>query len=364
VHRVDVVAQLFEHSADMVSTGDPEGRITYTNAATARLTGYAPEELIGESYAKIVAPEYVNVVAEQIRRLVSGEAVTAVYEVEIVCKDGERVPVEVSATAMLDDDGSHVGQIAISRDLRDRRAVEEQLRQAQKMEAVGRVARGIAHDFNNVLLVMRGFGELIATKLPDDHPASGYAAKIVAEAERAAAMTRRLLVFGRPEALEPEPIDLEETLASMLEALHMLVGDTVEFEFRPGGDGERVLADRGALQQIVFNLVANARDAMSDGGTLTLETRRVTLGVLEAEALLALRPGRYRLLRVSDTGSGMDEETRERVFDPFFTTKEAGSGLGLAIVYGLVTQQGGHIHVESRPGEGTTFAVYLPEATS
>jgi two-component system cell cycle sensor histidine kinase/response regulator CckA len=336
--------ELFRNAPDLISTVDAEGRFLTVNAALERLTGYTRQELVGEHATKIVAPGDVDRFTAQVasRR----EEASAVYEICLLTKSGVQVPAELSATAIVEN-GVHVGSFAIARDVRERRAVEEQLRQARKMEAVGRVARGLAHDFNNVLLVMRGFGELIVAKTTNE-AVGRHAEKIVGEAERAAAMIRRLLVFTRPELLERGPLDLHEAVAEQLESLRILGGAKVDLRLAPAAGDTRVCVDRGALQQILLNLVVNARDAMPEGGTITIEA--------------APENDHDCLLRVRDTGRGMNAETRERVFDPFFTTKEGGGGLGLAIVYGLVDQQDGRVEVESAPGAGTTFSVHLPRA--
>ena len=353
---------VFDDAADFVATGNPEGRFTYLNHAAEKLTGYARDELIGESFAKVVAPESLALVTEQVRRKREGEQVSSVYEIDFVTRAGERIPVEISSTA-LTVDGEHVGQLAIARDLRERRALEARLLQAQKMDAMGRLAGGMAHDFNNVLLVVRGYGELLLGKLDDGHPARGYAEKIAAEAERASSLTRRLLAFARAEPVNPQPLDLDELLEGMVDTLRVLVGESIPIELSSSGERFEVRADRAAVEQVMLNLAGNARDAMPKGGRLTLATRVAELGAAEAAALV-LEPGRYRLLTVSDTGSGMDGATRERAFEPFFTTKERGegTGLGLSIAYGLIRGLGGHIAVESATGEGTTFSLYFAEA--
>jgi two-component system, cell cycle sensor histidine kinase and response regulator CckA len=359
---VRLVEELFRDAPDIVATGDREGVITGVNAAVERLTGFAREEVVGKPFTQLIAPEHLATVAAHLRQKGDGARAT-VYEVDVLTRDGARIPVEISSTALFDD-GEHVGQLAIARDLRDRRGIEEQLRQAQKMEAVGRLGRVVAHDFSNVLLVMRGYGELIAARLGAGDPSRVHAEKIVAEAERAVDLTRRLLSFSREEPLRPREVELETALEETLAALRALAGPGVAIDFRPADDRAPVRIDPDALQQIALNLTANARDAMPDGGVLTIETRPIALGALEAEALPTLRPGRYRLLRFADTGVGMDAATRERAFEPMFTTKPMGqgTGLGLSIVYRLVQQLGGSVTLRSEPGRGAVFSLYLPAA--
>lgn len=354
--------ELFDRAVDFVATAGPDGRFTYLNHAAAELIGYSREELVGEPIARIVAPEHVVTVAEQVRRKASGQRASSVYEIDFVTREGKRIPVEISSSSLVVD-GEHRGQLAIARDLRERRALEEQLRQAQKLDAMGRLAGGIAHDFNNVLLVIRGYGELMLGKLEADHPTRGYAEKIAAEAERATTLTRSLLAFARAEPVNPQPVDLDALLEELAGTLRVLIGSSIEVELERSGEAFTVRADRAALEQILFNLAGNARDAMPGGGRLTLATRPVTVSAFEAESL-ALEPGRYQKLTVSDTGTGMDAEARERAFEPFFTTKERGegTGLGLSMAYGLIRGLGGHITVDSAPGEGTTFSLYFVEA--
>jgi two-component system, cell cycle sensor histidine kinase and response regulator CckA len=358
---VQQVEQLFRDAPDIVVTGTFDGTITGINRAGERLTGYSSDEVVGKPVSLLVAPEHVPLIAARLRERAAGAH--SVYEVDALTKEGGRIPVEISATTLYED-GRPVGSLAIARDLRDRRAIEEQLHQAHKMEAVGRLGRVVAHDFNNVLLVMRGYGELIAMRLEEGHPARAYADKIVAEAERSVEMTRRLLAFSRESPMAIVELELERELEESRDTVAALLGPAVDLELALADEPGTVRADPAVLQQIVLNLAANARDAMPDGGRLTIETRSLVLGALEAEALPMLAPGRYRLLRFADTGTGMDAATRERAFEPMFTTKPPGegTGLGLSIVYRLVQQLGGAVTLRSEPREGTTFSLYLAEA--
>jgi PAS domain S-box-containing protein len=239
---------------------------------------------------------------------------------------------------------------------------EEQVRQSQKMEAIGRLAGGVAHDFNNLLTVIRGHGELVLRKLAVDHPMRRNLLEIGLAAERAAALTHQLLAFSRKQVLQPRILDLGEVVERMSTLLQRLIGEDVELVTRRRGDLGSVRADPAQMEQVIINLAVNARDAMPRGGQLTLELANVELDETFAHRHAGMTPGPYVVFSVTDTGHGMDEDTKARIFEPFFTTKEAGkgTGLGLPTVYGVVKQSGGFIWVYSEPGHGTTFKIHLP----
>jgi two-component system cell cycle sensor histidine kinase/response regulator CckA len=255
-------------------------------------------------------------------------------------------------------------------DLTERRQLEEQLRQSQKMEALGLLAGGIAHDFNNLLSVINGFAELLAQDLPATDPRSTYVSEIIRAGESAAALTRQLLIFSRRQVVAPQTINLNQIVGDLERMLRRIIGEDIELVTRLHPDLGLVRADPGQIEQVLLNLVTNARDAMPQGGTLTIETANVQLDAKAARPFLyatkahEVRAGRYVLLAVSDTGIGMSPEVQARIFEPFFTTKEPGkgTGLGLATVYGIVMPCGGYVGVYSHPGAGTTFNVYLPQA--
>jgi signal transduction histidine kinase/CheY-like chemotaxis protein len=240
--------------------------------------------------------------------------------------------------------------------------LEEQLRQAQKMEAVGRLAGGVAHDFNNLLTIIKGHGDLILEKLQPNDPLQRNANQIEKAANRAVSLTRQLLAFSRMQVLEPKVLDLNTLVAEMCSLLKRLVREDISFTFKAGESLGRVKADPGQIEQVIMNLTVNACDAMPTGGKLIVETRNVSVDEAMAKTRTPLLAGDYIQLSVEDTGHGMDAPTKERIFEPFFTTKELGkgTGLGLATVYGVVKQSGGCIWVESEPGKGTRFEVYLP----
>jgi signal transduction histidine kinase/CheY-like chemotaxis protein len=250
---------------------------------------------------------------------------------------------------------------------KERTRLEAQLHQSQKLEALGRLAGGIAHDFNNLLTVVSSYSELMWTQLPPDSPVSTPAREISKAADRAAALTRQLLGFGRHQVMRPAVLDINDVIGDIGRMLKRLLGEDIDLEYRFGQNVWGIMADRGSIEQVIVNLAVNARDAMPDGGKLTIETSNVLLDAAFARVHVGVQPGAYVLLAVSDTGVGMNADTRTRVFEPFFTTKEGarGTGLGLATVYGIVTQAGGHIWVYSEPGRGATFTIHLPrtEAT-
>src|SRR5690606_9841305 len=270
---------------------------------------------------------------------------------------------EASVTPIVDADGRCTHQAGASHDVTERRELEAQMRHAQKMESVGQLAGGIAHDFNNLLTIINGMADLLLEQARQSNSGLEQDLREIRDAgERAAALTRQLLAFSRRQILQPEIIDLDATVANMGSMLRRLLGEDVELVIHLGG-GTTVKADRGQVEQVIANLAVNARDAMPDGGTLTIETSTTSL---DADALRAhgvtATPGRYVVMTVRDTGTGMDERTKRRIFEPFFTTKEPGrgTGLGLSTVYGIVSQSGGFVTVESEVGRGSCFAVHLP----
>jgi nitrogen-specific signal transduction histidine kinase len=280
----------------------------------------------------------------------------------MVRRDGREVPCSKVLVAHRAPSGEVEFFSVIAHDMTERRSLEEQIRQAQKMEAVGRLAGGVAHDFNNLLTAISGYSDFLLRRLGPQHPLRKDAEEIQRAAARAASLTRQLLAFSRRQVLEPKVIDLNLVVTDMEKMLRRLIGEHIELATSLDPALGRVRADRGQIEQVLLNLAVNARDAMPGGGRVTIETRNVDLDAAYARDHVGIEPGAYVLLCVSDTGVGMDDETRLHIFEPFFTTKAGGSGtgLGLSTVYGIVRQSGGSIEVASEPGRGAAFKVYLP----
>jgi signal transduction histidine kinase len=296
-------------------------------------------------------------------RTASGEGPGARLDEDIAWrKDGSCFPVRYTSSPIRDEEGAVVGAVVAFNDISERKKLEEQLRQSQKMDALGQLAGGIAHDFNNLLTIINGFGEVVLSSLNPDDPAHELVGEMKKAGERAAGLSRQLLAFSRKTVLSPKVLDLDSVVIEMEKMLRRIIGEDITLTTGLPANLGRVHADPGQIEQVLLNLVVNARDAMPHGGRMTIETRNVDLDEEYARTHPEVCPGRYVLLEVRDTGCGMTEEVKGRIFEPFFTTKAAGrgTGLGLAIVYGIIRQSGGHIAVESSLGQGTTFRIYLP----
>ena len=295
------------------------------------------------------------------KRVRSGEHVPP-FETVRRRKDGKQIHVSVSISPIRDSDGRIMGASAISRDISERKRLEEQVRQSQKMEAIGQLAGGVAHDFNNLLTIISGYSDMLLSSLKADNPAREILAEIQRAGEKAASLTRQLLAFSRKQVLEPRVLDLNAIVTDTEKMLRRLIGEDLSLTTVLAPELGRVKADPGQLEQVIVNLVVNARDAMPEGGQITIETANVEVDQAYFQTRPEVQPGSYVVLAVSDTGHGMDEATKARIFEPFFTTKGPGkgTGLGLATVYGIVKQSGGSIYVYSEPGLGSTFKIYLP----
>jgi signal transduction histidine kinase len=284
------------------------------------------------------------------------------FEYQVYRKDGTKIWLSENARAVRDPNGAVLYYEGTVVDVTERRQLEDQLRQAQKMEAVGQLAGGVAHDFNNLLMVIQGNAEVMLDRLHPTEALCKNAHQIKKAAEQAAALTRQLLAFSRRQALQPKVLDLNSITLEIGKMLPRLIGEHIELKILPNASQGWVKADQSQLEQVLLNLAVNARDAMPTGGKLTIETASAELDESYVRQHVSVRPGPYVILAVSDTGIGMDAETQAHCFEPFFTTKEQGrgTGLGLATVYGVVKQSGGWIWVYSEPGRGTTFKIYLP----
>jgi two-component system, cell cycle sensor histidine kinase and response regulator CckA len=351
---------LIENAQDLIYSHDLQGNIISINKAGEQMTGYSREEALKMNLTQAIAPEYLQKARQMIARKLAGERVTS-YELEILAKDGRRVAVEVN-TRLVYRDGAAVGVQGIARDITERKHLEEQLRQAQKMEAVGQLAGGIAHDFNNLLTAIGGYSEISMPMLQAEDPLRHNLEEIKKASDRATALTRQLLAFSRKQVLQPKVLDLNAIVAELEKMLRRLIGEEIELCAALNPDLGRIKADPGQIEQVIMNLSVNARDAMPQGGRLTIATENVFFTEELVGRHGTILPGAYVMLAVSDTGTGLDEKTKMHLFEPFFTTKEAGkgTGLGLSTVYGIIRQSGGNIWIHSEVGQGTTFKIYLP----
>jgi signal transduction histidine kinase/CheY-like chemotaxis protein len=286
----------------------------------------------------------------------SGEEIEEEY-----CVGGERLWVHTIKTPLFDESNVVTGVLGVFWDVTERKRLEEQLRQSQKMEAIGALAGGIAHDFNNLMTAVIGYSDLLKMRMQRDDPLLGDLDQIRRAGERAASLTGQLLAFSRKQVLQPQVLDINHVISDTEKMLRRIIGEHIDLVTIPGAALGRVSADPNQVQQVLLNLAVNGRDAMPRGGKLTIETGNVYLDGACARRRVDVEPGAYVLLAVSDTGCGMDAETVSHIFEPFFTTKEKGrgTGLGLATVYGIIKQSGGHIWVYSEPGKGSTFKIYL-----
>ena len=337
---------------------DAERRVRMWNRGAELISGWSAEEVVGRTLPAPARPER----DAAIERVLAGETVPAL-EFSSSRRDGSAFHVSSSAAPLRDAAGRVAGLVVIATDMSERKRLEAQLLQAQKLEVVGRLAGGVAHDFNNLLTIINGHADLIMMQIEDrQDPLYEDATEIKAAGERAAGLTRQLLAFSRKQVMQPCLLDLNAVVNEVQRMLRRLIGEDIEVVTTLAPDLGRVKADPGLLHQALVNLAVNARDAMPEGGRLTIETAEVELAAAEG----ALDAGRYVTLAVSDTGIGMDENTKAHLFEPFFTTKAAGrgTGLGLSTVYGVVKQSSGHIFVESEPAKGSTFRICLPWAAA
>ncbi len=355
------MALIVDSSQDAIIGKNLDGIVTHWNKGAEEIYGYTAQEMIGQPISMLAPPERGDEIPEILRKIRKGEQVEY-FESVRVTKDKRRLHVSIAVSPIYDADGKVVGASTIARNITAQKKIEDQLRQSQKMEAVGRLAGGVAHDFNNLLGIVTACSELLRGRV--DAGSVEYIDNIREAAKRGASLTRQLLAFSRRQPTQSQVLDLNERLKEVNKLLKPLMGDDVEVVLRAHSNNAIVEADPGHLDQVIVNLAVNARDAMPRGGRLIIETSVSDFDESFVHEHPSMTAGRYVMIAISDNGIGMDEATRSRIFEPFFTTKETGkgSGLGLATVYGIVKQSGGHIWVYSEVGHGTTFKIYLPSA--
>jgi len=359
-----LVKSVFEGTGDAVYIKDLEGRYVIVNPAFARYFEKPVEQIVGKTAAQLFDFATARRLSETDRLVIeTGQAQTFEYELPLV--NGTRAFL-VMKSPYQDGEGKTIGVIVVSRDITEYRAMEERLRQSQKMEAIGTLAGGVAHDFNNLLMVIAGYGSVLNEALAGEPKLRGHVEQIQKASERAASLTRQLLAFSRKQTIQPVPLSLNASVSGVEKLLRRLIGENIAIVAHLGPDLGSVRADAGQIEQVILNLAVNARDAMPDGGKLTLETRQREIGAGRNGQAEVIKPGSYVELSVSDTGVGMDDRIQAHVFEPYFTTKPSGkgTGLGLSTVYGIVQQAGGYISFSSKPREGTTFRILLPKIDS
>jgi two-component system, cell cycle sensor histidine kinase and response regulator CckA len=367
VEELRQLAAIVEAADDAIHTIGPENTILSWNPAAERLYGYSAAEAVGQSDDMLVPQTHADERGALVVLLRQQEHL-AQFETIRSRKDGSFVEVSLTVSPIADGGGGIVAAAVIARDISARMRAEEertelelQLRQAHKMEAVGNLAGGIAHDFNNLLTVIKGYSSLLIERLQDDD-LSHDATAISEAANRASELTKQLLAFSRRQVLQPEQAILNDVVGETLNLLERIIGEDIQVDLDLATSVDPILIDRGQLAQVILNLAINAREAMTGGGSISVKTANVELDAAYAAQHVDVIAGPYVLLEMSDSGRGMDAETRDRVFDPFFTTKQEGTGLGLATVYGIVKQSGGHIVLDSEPGVGTTFTIHFPSS--
>jgi len=355
---------LFENTNDILFTLDLEGRVTSVNKAAENILGWSRSDALQMNIKSLVAPEHAVVCAEMMQRILNDEPLRH-FEVGLIGKGGRKVLLEASCRLIRTDE-KKTGIQGIARDVTERRHLENAIGQSQKLEAIGRLSGGLAHDFNNLLCVISGHSELLAEQLESNGAAIRSVMQIRKATDSAASLTRQLLAFSRRQVIHPQVIELNSIVAETEKLLGRLVDENIEFYTALEPALGRVRVDPVQMEQVILNLVLNAKDSMPQGGKLTIGTSNVDLEGEHQSRHSLIPAGQYVLLAITDTGFGMNEETQGRIFEPFYTTKEfgKGTGLGLATVYGIVKQSGGYIWVYSEEGRGTTFKIYLPRVLS
>jgi PAS domain S-box-containing protein len=355
------LAAIIEYSDDAVVSKTVNGIVIGWNHGAERLYGYTAEEMLGRSVSILFPPDHYQEYLRIMKDVKSGKTVPP-FDTVRRRKDGSLINVSVGITPIEALDSEIIGASKHSHDITRIKKLEAQFIEAQKLEVIGQLAVGVAHDFNNILAVIMGYSELLASVLPPNSPLREYPEEIRQASERAAGLTRQLLIFSRKQIVQPVVLDPNAVVKDLDKMLRRLVGENIEMTIVPGNAVGRIKADTGYIGQVLMNLVLNARDAMPNGGKLSIATKNITLDDNYASKHAGVHPGDYVIFTVSDTGSGMTEEVKVHLFEAFFTTKPKGkgTGLGLATCQTIVQQSGGHIGVESEVGKGTTFEIYLP----
>jgi len=354
-HSEERFRDIAESMADWIWETDANGHYSYCSPSVTRILGYQPEEMIGKSPFDFMTPDSRTEVQTYFARIAKeADRISNLHNWNIT-KDGQRICICTNGVPILNNNGQLIGYRGVDNDVTETLLLEQQLRQSQKLQSIGRLTAGIAHDFNNKLMVIRGNAELAQMALPDTTKLQQRLELIIQTTEQSRDITGQLLAFSRQQPIMPRKIDLNQLLTTLQSSLTCLIGDDIQIIFTPGQDIWPLFIDPIQIDQIVMNLALNARDAMPQGGQIVITTANVTIAEQAA-------PGEYVLLSVADTGSGMDADTLEHIFEPFFTTKDVGkgTGLGLATIHGIVVQNSGFIEVASQPGHGTTFKLYLP----
>jgi two-component system, cell cycle sensor histidine kinase and response regulator CckA len=359
--REELFRIISENAADMIALVDVSGHRLYNSPSYQKVLGYSPEELEKTSSYEQIHPEDQPKVLEAAREA-KQTGLGRRLEYRIRHKEGRWLIFESTASVVRDAAGEVQKMVIVNRDITERKQLEEKLYLSQKLDAVGRLSGGIAHDFNNLLGVIIGYGEVLERRIPADDSLREAVDEIMKAGNRAAGLTQQLLAFSRKQVLEPKVLDLNTVVVEVQRMLERLIGEDIELVKSLAPKLGKMKADRTQIEQVILNLAVNARDAMPQGGTLTFETENASLDDNSVHHMHHVTPGNYVLLKVTDTGCGMDAELQSHIFEPFYTTKGKGkgTGLGLATVYGVVKQSGGYIWVESEIGKGTTFKIYLP----
>jgi two-component system, cell cycle sensor histidine kinase and response regulator CckA len=362
MEREEFFQLISDNVVDMIAVVDSDGKRVYNSPSYLRILGYGHDELESNSSFEQVHPDDRQIVlgaAAEARRTGVGRRI----EYRMRHKDGSWIYLESTASPVKNAKGKVENLVIVNRDISERRRLEEQLRQSQKMDAIGRLSGGVAHDFNNLLGVIIGYAEILQERIPETDSMRAPVDQIIKAGSRASSLTKQLLAFSRQQVMEPKILVLNAVVSDTEKMLRRLIGEDIELLTSLDRTLGKIRADQGQIEQVIMNLVVNARDAMPEGGRLVIETSNFEIDDTFARRYAyPVLPGSYVLLTVSDNGVGMDTATQQRIFEPFFTTKEKGkgTGLGLSLVYGVVKQSGGYIDVVSTRGKGTTFNIYLP----